>query len=429
MGGTYFSFAFVTMWGIYLWETYLDYRQHKKLCEKNRPAEIVEIVDEEKFEKAQAYGRDKSSFAFFKGVISMLEGSAILWYGGIPYAWGKSAELLQSVAGYGSEYEISVSLVFLCVYTLYSTVTSLPFSLYSTFVIEEKHGFNKQTLALFVTDQIKGLALGAAFGLPLTALFIFIIKWGGDYFYIYVWLFMFSVQMLLVTIYPVWIQPCFNKVEPLPDGDLKSAIEKLAEQVDYPLKKLYQIDGSKRSGHSNAYMYGFCKNKRIVLFDTLIEQSTIEEVVAVLGHELGHWALSHTIKMLVTGQAHLLFIFWLFGKCYQDQQLYSDFGFTTTMPTLIGFIVFNYIFTPIENVINFFNILLTRKHEFEADRFGVNLGYADSLRSGLIKLQLENLGNMNPDKWYSTYHYSHPPLVERLEAIEKAKADYTSKSK
>jgi len=415
------------MWIIYLWETYLDFRQHIKLCEKERPTKIVDIVSEEKFEKAQAYGRDKSAFAFFRGAVSMLEGSAILWYGMLPFVWNYSTNLLESW-GYGKEYEILGSMVFLCVYSLYSTITTLPFSLYSTFVIEEKHGFNKQTVGLFFVDMLKGTALSVVLGLPLTSLFLYIIKIGGEYFYIYVWIFMFCVQMALVTIYPIYIQPCFNKVEPLPDGELKSAIEKLAETVNYPLQKLFVIDGSKRSGHSNAYMYGFCKNKRIVLFDTLIEQSTVEEVVAVLGHELGHWALSHTVKMLVIGQVHILFIFWLFGRCVNDESLYTQFGFDT-MPVLIGFLLFNYIFSPIENVFGFFNILLTRYHEFEADKFGVNLGYADSLRSGLIKLQLENLGNMNPDKWYSTFHYSHPPLVERLEAIEARNQEYSSKSK
>lgn len=423
----YFDFAFGSMWFIYIWETYLDFRQHQKLCEKDRPAKIVDIVDQEKFDKAQSYGRDKSSFAFVKGVVSMIEGSLILWYGGIPWVWKYSVSVLGGW-GYSTEYEITASLLFIVLYSLYSTVTSLPFSLYSTFFIEEKHGFNKQTLSLFFADMLKSTALSALIGLPLLALFLYIIKIGGEHFYIYVWVFMFGVQMLMVTIYPLFIQPCFNKVEPLPNGELKSAIEVLAEQVHYPLKKLYQIDGSKRSGHSNAYMYGFCKNKRIVLFDTLIQQQTKDEVVAVLGHELGHWALMHTIKMLVVGQVHIFFIFYLFGTVINDSSLYSSFG-VSTMPTLIGFLLFNYILSPIENVINFFNILLTRKHEFEADKFAVNLGYGGPLRSGLIKLQLENLGNMNPDSWYSTFHYSHPPLVERLDAIEAADQEYKNKTK
>lgn len=413
----YFASVFVFMWAAYLWETYLDLRQRSKLNETELPKAIVEIVTHEKFEKAQKYGLDKSTFGLIRSLVSVLETSLVLGYGLLPYLWEKSASFVSNI-GYSRDYEITISIVFTALLSAYSLISSLPFELYHTFVLEQKHGFNKMTLALFVSDKIKMTGLGIVFGVPILSAFLHIVKWGGEYFYLYVWAFMFVVQMLLVTIYPTVIQPCFNKMDPVPEGELRSAIETLAKSIDFPLTKLFVMDGSKRSGHSNAYFFGFCKNKRIVLFDTLVNQTDVKEVVAVLGHELGHWKLNHTVKMLAIGNLHMLFQFWLFGQIVTNRQLYLDFGFTT-MPTLIGFLLFQYILSPVDTFWTFVMNLITRIHEFQADAFAVKLGHGDSLGKGLIKLQLENLGNMNPDKWYSTYHYSHPPLVERLEAINQ----------
>ncbi|CAG8790967.1 5335_t:CDS:2, partial [Racocetra persica] len=177
-------------------------------------------------------------------------------------------------------------------------------------------------------------------------------------------------------------------------GELRERIEELASRIEFPLKKLYKIDGSKRSSHSNAYFYGFFKNKRIVLYDTLIEQADTGEILAIVGHELGHWYLNHTVR------------------------LYISFGFDSR-PILIGFILFQFIYSPIENLFTFLMNIKSRQHEFEADAYSKKLGYGAQLRSGLIKIQLKNLSNLNNDKWYSAYHFSHPPLPERLSALEK----------
>ena len=171
--------------------------------------------------------------------------------------------------------------------TVIGIVTHLPFELYSTFEIERKHGFNKQTIGLFVTDKIKGLGLMAVIGGPVTATLLKIIKMGGERFYLYVWGFMFVFSVIMMTIVPVFIMPLFNKYEPLPDGSLKDQIFQLAGRLEFPLTKLFVVDGSKRSSHSNAYMFGFRKNKRIVLFDTLLDQVHDDEILAILGHELG----------------------------------------------------------------------------------------------------------------------------------------------
>nr|AAB61028.1 A_IG002N01.21 gene product [Arabidopsis thaliana] len=269
-------------------------------------------------------------------------------------------------------------------------ITDLPFSLYSTFVIESRHGFNKQTIWMFIRDMIKGTFLSVILGPPIVAAIIFIVQKGGPYLAIYLWAFMFILSLVMMTIYPVLIAPLFNKFTPLPDGDLREKIEKLASSLKFPLKKLFVVDGSTRSSHSNAYMYGFFKNKRIVLYDTLIQQCKNEdEIVAVIAHELGHWKLNHT-----------------------------TYSFIAVQHTVI----------PLQHLVSFGLNLVSRAFEFQADAFAVKLGYAKDLRPALVKLQVrednnrtqteENLSAMNTDPLYSAYHYSHPPLVERLRAID-----------
>ncbi|KAJ9081521.1 zinc metalloprotease [Entomophthora muscae] len=222
----------------------------------------------------------------------------------------------------------------------------------------------------------------------------------------------------MITIFPTFIQPLFNKFSPLEDGPLKDQIEALAKSVEFPLTKLYVIDGSKRSSHSNAYFFGLFKNKRIVLFDTLLDDSTQEEILAILGHELGHWKLNHVTSRLVVTQLHLITVFLVFQQFITNKSLYEAFGFVDgAMPVLIGFVLFQYLYAPIEAVVGFLLNVLSRKHEFEADAFAVQLGKAHPLATGLLKLQKKNLGDMNPDPLYSAYHFSHPPLTERLSAI------------
>jgi len=424
------------------------------------PPEVEEVLDEENFTKARLYQLDKSVFSFWAGLYSQFETTAILLLGGIPYLWYKCGEVLQE-HGYGEDYEILQSNVFLLGATFFGLITGLPWSLYSTFVIEERHGFNKQSLGFFFKDQIKKLAVTIALSIPITSLLIYIIKIGGDYFFIYAWLFVFVISLALVTIYADYIAPLFDRFTPLPEGDLRTRIEKMAASIDFPLKKLYVVDGSKRSSHSNAYFYGFFKNKRIVLFDTLLEdyapmnqeekdkteeskedgnEKTDEqgagekseegadgkkkvgcnndEVLAVLGHELGHWKLSHNLKNLVIGQVNLFLCFMVFGFLHNNKILYEAFGFNT-MPTLIGILItFQFIFSPYNELLSFCMTVLSRKFEFQADKFAMDMGRTNDLKSALVKLNKDNLGFPVTDWLYSTWHYSHPPLLERIRALK-----------
>lgn len=195
-------------------------------------------------------------------------------------------------------------------------------------------------------------------------------------------------------------------MEPLPEGPLRSAVEELAKEVEFPLTALYQVDGSKRSDHSNAYMYGFFKNKRIVLYDTLLKQCSNNEITSILGHELGHWKYSHTVKMLGLHQIRLFVMFYFFSLIIKTKAVYEAFGFYDQMPVLIGFIIFGLIWTPIEFFLTFFQNYLSRKFEYEADLFALELKRAEGLKSGLINIHKENKTGLNFDEWYVSFCFS-----------------------
>ncbi|XP_027108408.1 CAAX prenyl protease 1 homolog [Coffea eugenioides] len=403
---------------MYLFESYLDLRQHAALKLPTLPKTLEGVISQEKFEKSRAYSLDKSNFHFVHEFFTILMDSAILFFGILPWFWKKSGEFLV-LAGLDAENEIFHTLAFLAGVMFWSQITDLPFSLYSTFVIEASHGFNKQTIWLFFRDMIKGIALAVVIGPPIVAAIIVIVQKGGPYLAIYLWGFMFVLSLVMMTLYPILIAPLFNKFTPLPDGELRAKIESLASSLKFPLKKLFVVDGSTRSSHSNAYMYGFFNNKRIVLYDTLLQQcKKDEEVVAVIAHELGHWKLNHTMYSFIAVQILTFLQFGGYILVRNSKDLFQSFGFDT-QPVLIGLIIFQHTVIPLQHLVSFGLNLVSRSFEFQADAFAKKLGYSLALRAGLVKLQEENLSAMNTDPWYSAYHYSHPPLVERLAALDE----------
>eukprot|EP01104_Vermistella_antarctica_P002292 TRINITY_DN1251_c0_g1_i1.p1 TRINITY_DN1251_c0_g1~~TRINITY_DN1251_c0_g1_i1.p1 ORF type:complete len:386 (-),score=107.25 TRINITY_DN1251_c0_g1_i1:14-1171(-) len=385
----------------------------------------------------------------------------------MPLMWSLSEDVVLYF-GLDAEYEVTRSLVVLVASELINTVVHLPFSLYSTFVIEERHGFNKQTLRLFFMDMAKSLALSAVLGLSVFALILHIIAWGGELFYLYVWAFVCLFSIVMVALAPVLIMPLFNTYVPLPEGELRTAIEKLAGRVGFPLTALYVVDGSQRSAHSNAYFYGFPKmGMRIVLYDTLLknfvlksakgteERGNAEEekdsgdqesskdfkdeiailaakkldvdgINSIIGHELGHYKLSHNLKNFFVQQLYIFVFFWLFGQFLNNVALYRAFGFDT-QPTFIGLMLFSFMYSPFEHVFSLAMNFVIRHYEYQADQFSQDLGY--QLEGPLVKIHVENLGNMSPDPLYSMYHFSHPTLVERISALQKSAAVKGKKQK
>nr|CAB3267956.1 CAAX prenyl protease 1 homolog [Phallusia mammillata] len=457
-----FSSVLAFMWLVYFWDTYLSSRQHKVYENVRKlPDELESVIDQTNFEKARNYALDRSSYGFWHGLYSQCESTFILCFNGIPLLWMLSGKLLESM-GLSEDSEITHSLLFIVLGGVISTILSLPWSLYSTFVIEERHGFNKMTLGFYLKDLVKKFVVTQLITIPLISLIIYVIQIGGDYFFVYAWAMIFVFLLIIMHVYPEYIAPLFDKYTPLPDGELKSKIEELASSLKFPLKKLFVVEGSKRSAHSNAYLYGFHKNKRIVLYDTLLEDySPVEktepespkeddkgdqavgdetetapqtkpekkkigcnndEVVAILGHELGHWKFSHTLKQLAISQVSILFSFFLFGKLMNQSILFSAFGFVDVQPTLIKLlIVFSYIFSPINEVESVLVNLMTRRFEYQADEFSVGLGKRDNLKMALLKLFKDNSGFPVDDWLYSICHLSHPSLLERVRAMDRIK--------
>lgn len=293
LGFSFAQFAF---------EGFLSLRQYRVLQRTKPPKALEDEVSQEVFDKSQAYGRAKAKFGAVSSFLSLIENTAIIYYDILPKLWGITGIWLARFAPAQFSGEISHTLIFFFTFNIITTILNLPISYYSTFVLEEKFGFNKSTVKLWITDMLKSQALMIVLGTPLLSAFLKIIQSTGTKFFYYLWLFGIAVQLFAITVYPIFILPLFNKLSPLEPGQLKTGVEALARKLNFPLKEMYVIDGSKRSAHSNAYFYGLPWKKHIVIYDTLIEKSETQEVVAVLGHELGHWSLSHTTKLFGIAQ-------------------------------------------------------------------------------------------------------------------------------
>lgn len=427
-----------------LFEIYLSTRQ----CKVYRtaltvPAALKDKITEETFHKARVYGLDKERFGILQHfVFSIVVTSLEIFFGLYAKFWALSVGWTAKV-GLHPDNEIYVSCVFMLTLIMYGLVKEIPIAVYKIFVLEERHGFNKQTPGFFVKDQLKGLLVSTTLSLPITSAVIAIVQRGGDYFFLWLWAFVSVVSLLFMTIYPSVIAPLFDTYRPLDDGELRTNIEKLAASLRFPLKKLFVVEGSKRSSHSNAYFYGLFNSKRIVLFDTLLlnkgveDPSTLpeeergkgctnEEVVAVLGHELGHWSLGHVTKNIVIIQVHLLLVFYIFGVLFRNPLLYQALAFPDgVQPVLIGLVVvFTYVLAPYNALLGYAMTIMTRRFEYQADEFAQKLGFAEELGQALVKLNVDNLGFPVHDPLYSSWNHSHPTLLQRLGRLEENKKKY-----
>ncbi|KAI0472103.1 peptidase family M48-domain-containing protein [Xylariaceae sp. FL0804] len=402
----------------YCLEEFLSLRQYQVLKNKTPPKVLQQEVSQEVYDQSQDYGRAKAKFGFVKGLYGQIQNIAFIHFDVLPKLWSWTGSLLLRFAPARFTGEISHSIVFVLAFVLIQQALSLPTNIYHTFVLEEKFGFNKQTPKLFVMDMVKSNLITVVLVPPILAGFLSIVKKTGNQFVSYLWLFTAAIQVFMITVYPIAILPLFNKLSPLQEGKLKTQTEALAEKLKFPLHELFVIDGSKRSAHSNAYFFGLPWKKHIVIYDTLIEKSKEEEVVAVLAHELGHWSLGHTTRLFGISQAHVFYIFTLFSLFVNNHSLYADFGFVKEHPIIIGFILFSDALAPMDTVIKLLMNIMSRRFEFQADAFARDLGYKTELASSLIKLQIQNLSTMDADWMYASYHFSHPILSERLKALD-----------
>ncbi len=380
-----------------------------RALESKPPEEFRDVYDEEKYRKAQEYTRVRTRFGLLTSTFSLVV-LLVFWFAG-GFNW---ADQFVREFGHGT---IITGLLFVGILILAQTILSLPFSIYSTFVIEERFGFNKTTPATFVADRLKGLLLTILLGGPLLAGVIGIFEFFGTVAWLYAWIVVVVFTLFVQFIAPTWIMPLFNKFTLLEDGELKQAILGYAEKVSFPLRGIYKIDGSRRSSKSNAFFTGFGRNKRIALFDTLIEKHTVPELVAVLAHEVGHYKKKHIPKNMIVSMLHTGAMLFLLSLFIRVPGLHEAF-FMEDISIYAGLVFFGLLYSPIEMVLSVVMQMVSRRHEFEADRFAADTtGDPESMVSVLKKLSADNLSNLTPHPFHVFLHYSHPPVLQRIKAI------------
>jgi len=325
--------------------------------------------------------------------------------------------------------ELGRGVALLMVFGLIQSVLNLPLELYSTFRIERRFGFNKTTARTFWLDRIKGLVLFLALGIPFQYAILLFITRGGSLWWLWASLFVIAVQLVMMVAYPILIAPLFNKFTPLQDGDLKARLIDLAQRCQFAARAILVVDGSTRSTHSNAYFTGIGKSRRIVLYDTLIEQMNIDELAAVLAHEIGHYKRRHIIQRLALSVLLTPAAFYVLGLLVDWKPMYDAFGMgallAATIPperhVAVGVLLFTLISGDFTFWVGPLFSLLSRKHEYEADAYAVQQTAAAPMASALVKLSEKNLSTLLPHPIYSAYHYSHPTLLERLSALKNVR--------
>ena len=372
------------------------------------PEEFRGVYDDEKYARSQRYTRDNTRFGLVQQSVMLPLTIAFILLGG--FRWANQA------AQSASDSLVVQGLVFGGILLLLGQLASLPFDLYDTFVIEERYGFNKTTPKTFVADRLKGLLLTALIGAPIFALVIWIFS-SVPHAWFWAWVATSLLQLFLLFIAPVAILPLFNKFTPLEAGELRDAIEQLAARQDYTLSGIFKIDGSRRSTKANAYFTGFGKTRRIALFDTLIDNHSVPELVAVLAHEIGHCKRGHIRKGLAVSLLSSLLMFFVLSLFLSRPGLYAAFGIDGT-PVYAGLVFFGFLYSPIATLLGLIGNILSRRHEFEADAFAAEAtGTPEQLVSALKKLSVDSLSNLTPHPLKVFLEYSHPPVLERIRAL------------
>jgi STE24 endopeptidase len=419
MNSWYSAVLAITL-GFWLWETLVDWLDSKQ--SKTLPAEVADVYEKEEYEKSQEYGRVKGRFGLLSSTFNTLLFVVFFVCGGFGWLDGlvrPMIEDLEFLPHFLSVHEIAHGFLFITFLVAASSILGLPFQLYNTFVIEEKFGFNTTTLKTFIKDRVIGLVLGILIGAPLLGLIIWIFGFAAKdpLAWLYVWGALFAFQMIMLYVAPVWIMPLFNKFEPLEDGELKEAINAFASKENFELQGVFRMDGSKRSKKANAFFTGFGKNRRIVLFDTLIEKLSTEELVAVLAHEMGHFKKKHIVKQLIIGSLSMGLTFFVIQQLLNNQGLFQAFQ-VKDLSIYASLVFISTILTPLNYAVQILSNVFSRKHEYEADAYAAtSFGKPEKLISGLKTLSKESLSNLTPHPIMVFSEYSHPPLKDRIKAL------------
>lgn len=389
-------------------ERYLDHL-NSKMWSENLPDKLKGICDEEEYRKSQLYQLENNTLSLWTSSFNLVVILVMIIAGGFAMVDGLARSFTANT--------VLVSLIFFGIIGFASDIINIPFSYYDTFVIERKYGFNTMRPRTFITDHVKSWFIALLVGAPVLGLITWFYYKSGPYFWLYAWGLITLFTVFINLFYSELIVPLFNKQSPLEPGSLRTAIEEFAHKTGFRLKNIYIIDGSKRSTKANAYFSGFGPKKRIVLYDTLIKELTEEEIVAVLAHEIGHYRKKHVLITLIFSVFLTGLMLFLFSLMVNNPALSDALGSKTTSFHM-GLIVFGILYSPMALIIGLFTNLISRKNEFAADRFVKDNFKSEILATALKKLSVKNLSNMVPHPAYVFFHYSHPPLLSRLEKLE-----------
>ena len=393
----------------FTFDAILEYLNSLKRSE-NLPGELKDIYDAKEYRRSIYYEKTNRRFSLVSGAFNLLLILLMLFLGGFAY--------IHNLAGEFTQNEVGWTVVFFAILMLGSGILNFPFSIYHTFVIEERFGFNKTSLKTFLLDRVKGILLAAIIGGGLLALIAWIYLLTGKWFWLYALGVITLFSLFMNFFYSTLIVPLFNRQTPLEDGELKDKIEKVSYHAGFRLDKVFVIDGSKRSAKANAYFSGLGAKKRIVLFDTLLNDLSVDEIVAVLTHEIGHYRKKHIYKGILISLVTTAFTLWLFSQFADSYELSASLG--VAKPAFhIALVGFGILYSPISMLLGLAGNYLSRKHEFQADAFAAKHFEAVHLSNALKKLSVKNLSNLQPHPLYVFFNYSHPPLLERLKALKK----------
>jgi STE24 endopeptidase len=388
------------------WLAYLD----RTMMTPVMPKELEGIYDAEEYARQQMYDKENDRLGLISSCLHFAVVITALLCG-----W---AGWLDAFLRRYTDHYILLPLSFGFVLMILSWITDIPFDYYDTFVIEKKFGFNKTTLRTFVTDKLKEFALAVILGCPLLSVILIAYQYAQSWFWVLAWIVVSVFSLTVAFFYSEWIVPIFNKQTPLKEGELRSAIEAFAQKASFPIQNIYVIDGSKRSTKSNAYFTGFGKKKRIVLYDTLIDDLATEEIVAVLAHEIGHNKMKHILYGMTVSLAEAGFMLWLFSFFMNSLPLVRALGGNT--PSFhLNSIGFSLLVIPLNDVLSLLSNCLSRKHEYEADNFAVKHGMGEAQISALKKICSKSLENLTPHPIVVFVCASHPTLLQRIHNIKK----------
>ena len=378
------------------------------------PAELEGVYQSDEYAKSQRYGRERTRFGLIVDTFRLVVVLAFWFAGGFEH-------LDDAVRGLDLP-AVPTGLVYIGVLVIGYSLLTLPFSVYSTFVIERRFGFNRTAPRTFVMDRIKGLALALILGGPLLAVVLAVFEYAGPLAWVYCWAAVTLFSLGLQFFAPTWIMPLFNRFEPLAPGELRDAILEYARSNDFAIKDIFVMDGSKRSTKANAFFSGFGKSKRIALFDTLIENHTVSELVAVVAHEIGHYKKKHIIKMTAIGVANTGVVLFLLSLFLESQSLFDAF-FMDETSVYAAVVIFGLVYTPISMALSVVVNYVSRRHERQCDLWAAQTtAEPTALADALKKLSADNLSNLSPHPLVVFLKYDHPPLLERVRSVEQARA-------